>query len=314
MTLTQLAYLVALDDHRHFGRAAEQCYVSQPTLSTQIQKLEEELGAQLFDRSRQPVLPTDLGRRVIAQARIVLRESARIRDIVAEDESEVAGELRLGVLPTLAPYLLPLVTHRFAAAFPRVAVTILELPTQRLLEMLATDQLDAALIATEENDAGLHVRTLFNERFVAYVSPGHRLADAEMIAVTDLDLADLWLLSDGHCFRDQVLDVCGQSDALRGIQRHTHFESGNIETLRKMVEWSGGMTLLPYLATLYLSDEQRARYVKPFADPAPSRDVRIAYARPFLKRRLIDAYVDTLLQALPDLGAGTTENAPAASE
>lgn len=298
MTLVQLSYVVALDRYRHFGRAADHCFVSQPTLSAQLQRLEEELGAQLFDRSRQPVVPTDLGRAVVEQARRVLREAARIPDLVAEAGGEIRGELRLGIIPTLAPYLLPLVVTRFSAAYPQVDLSLREMTTDRMLGALERDELDAGLLATAEPQANLFMRPLFTEPFVAYVAPEHRLAGRSAIAPADLSLDDLWLLSDGHCFREQVLEVCAQSR--RGEGPTIRFESGNLETLRKMVEWSGGMTLLPYLATLFLTEEQRRTYVRPFEAPAPYREVRLAHGRAQLKRPLLNAFVHTVEETLRD--------------
>lgn len=299
MTLTQLRYVVAVDTHRHFGRAAAHCHVSQPTLSMQIQKLEEELGVPLFDRSRKPVAPTDLGACVIAQARVVLRERDRIRELIAEAAGVVAGELRLGIIPTLAPYLLPLVTARFSASHPAVSLSVREMTTEGILDHLATDRLDAGLLATAEEAASLETRTLFTEPFVAYVAPAHRLAGATVVDPGDLD--DVWLLSEGHCFRDQVLHFC--ESAGRALAAHPiHFESGNLETLRLMVDRLGGLTLLPYLATLYLSERERAR-VRPLTDPVPQRHVRILYGRAYLKRSLIEAYSAAVVEAVaPVLG------------
>ena len=297
MTLTQLTYAVAVDTHRHFGRAAKHCHISQPTLSTQIQKLEGELGIQLFDRSRQPVLPTDLGKRVLAQARVVLREQRRIHDLIAEAAGEVAGTLRLAVLPTLAPYLLPLVTRRFSMCHPGVTVALREMTTASILEYLATDQLDAGLIATEEKQTGLTFQPLFTEPFVAYVAPDHRLASTDMIDPHALRTEDMWLLSEGHCFRDQVLHLCGQADEVDNSARPVRFESGSLETLRMMVARAGGLTLLPYLATLSMSKAERAR-VHPLTKPVPQRTVRLACGRAYLRRPQIEAYVNAIREAV----------------
>jgi LysR family hydrogen peroxide-inducible transcriptional activator len=299
VTLSQLRYVVAVDTHRHFGRAADHCFVSQPTLSAQIHKLEDELGLQLFDRSRKPVLPTDAGAAVIAQARIVLRESERIPELVRESRGEVAGELRLGVIPTLAPYLLPLVTGPFAERYPQVTVVVRELLTEGILDHLATDRLDAGLIATPENRPGMVVRPLFTEPFVAYVGEGHALAAADAVAPDALSLDDMWLLSEGHCFRDQVRDLCARA-AGTGRGQPIRFESGNLETLRMMVDRAGGVTLLPTLATLPMSEAGRHR-IRSFAEPVPQREVRVVYGRAYLKRALIEAYVDVVTETIEPL-------------
>ena len=299
MTLTQLRYVVAVDTHRHFGRAARHCFITQPTLSAQIHKLEAELGLQLFDRSRKPVLPTDVGARVIAQARVVLRESERVGELVAEARGEVAGELRLGVIPTLAPYLLPLVTEPFAARYPQVTVVVRELLTDSILDHLATDRLDAGLIATAEERPGVVVRALFTEPFVAYVGVDHPLAAADTADPHALSLDDMWLLGEGHCFREQVRDLCAQATGT-GSARPIRFESGNLETLRMMVDRAGGVTLLPYLGTLPMSDTAR-RHVRPFVKPMPKRDVRVVYGRAYLKRALIEAYVEVVTETVEPL-------------
>lgn len=299
MTLTQLKYITAVDTHRHFGKAAEKCHISQPTLSMQIKKLEEELGIQVFDRSRKPVVPTDVGRQVIAQAREVLRESRRIPDLISELGSEMVGTLRIGVIPTLAPYLLPHVTPQFSKQYPGVELVIEELITDQILEELERETLDAGLVATDMSENDVRQRPLFEEPFVAYVSPDHRFADERLVDSADLSLDDLWLLKEGHCFRDQVLQVCGQESQACGAMRSILFESGSLETLRNTVDSVGGMTLLPYLATLYLTDEQMEEYVKPFRSPTPRREISMVYRREYLKKHLIDAYVEVVLERLP---------------
>lgn len=299
MTLTQLRYITAVDTHRHFGQAAEHCHISQPTLSMQIQKLEAELDVQIFDRSRKPVMPTDIGEMVIAQAREVLRESRRIPDLISELSSEMVGTLRIGIIPTLAPYLLPHVTPRFAEQYPGVELAIEELITEQILEELQRETLDAGLVATDMSDNDVLQHSLFDEPFVAYVSPDHRFADEKLVDSSDLSLEDLWLLKEGHCFRDQVLQVCGQESQACGSMRSILFESGSLETLRNTVDSVGGMTLLPYLATFYLTDEQMTRHVKPFQEPTPRRTISMVYRREYLKKHLIDAYNDVILDCLP---------------
>ena len=283
-----------MDRCRHFRRAARECHVTQPTLSTQIGKLEDELGGPLFDRSRQPVVPTALGKRVAEQARVVLRESRRLRDVAQETEGRVEGELRLGVIPTLAPYLLPLVSAPFAEAHPDATVAVQEMTTANMLDALDADRLDAGLIATEED--GVSLRVLFEEPFVGYVGEGHPLAEHDEIDPRTLRPGQMWLLREGHCFRDQVLDLCAHAE--RGTSpsaaaRPVRFESGALETLRMMVDRAGGLTLLPHLATLYLGEAERRR-VRPLAEPTPRRTVRLARARPQLKEALVDAYVETV--------------------
>jgi LysR family hydrogen peroxide-inducible transcriptional activator len=296
MTLVQLQYLVALDAHRHFGDAAAACDISQPTLSTQLRRLEEELGVTLIDRSHQPVVPTGAGERVIEQARTVLAERDRLQMVAAEVDDRITGTLRLGLLPTLSPYLLPLVLPALEAAHPDVTLVLREWPTAELLDAVETDTLDAALIATDEAGAGFYENRLFTEPFVGYVAPSHRLVDRDALQPSDLSVDDLWLLSEGHCFRDQVLEVCGTSPP--PSSETAQFESGSLETLVHLVRHTGGMTLLPALATHHMPEDEHETHVIPFANPRPTRDVRLVGRRRH-KQPLIDAFVTALHDALP---------------
>jgi len=297
MTLVQLQYLVALDTHRHFGDAAAACEVTQPTLSGQLRRLEEELDVKLIDRSRQPVVPTAAGERIVEKAREVLAARDRLTSMASEMQDRVTGTLRLGMLPTLSPYLLPLLLPALEAAHPEISLVLREWPTTEILDALRTDTLDAALIATDDADAGLHDRVLFTEPFVGYVAPSHRLANRDRLTPADLSIDDLWLLSEGHCFRDQVLHVCGRSPSVP--QAAAQFESGSLETLVRLVRNSGGMTLLPQLATHQMPETEQSSFVVPFADPPPTRDVRLVTRRRH-KQRLVNALVETLHEALPD--------------
>ncbi len=300
MTLTQLKYIVALDTYRHFATAAEKSFVSQPTLSMQVQKLEEELGIDVFDRTKKPITPTDLGKKVIAQARITLRENARIKDIVNEANSKLVGELHLGIIPTLSPYLLPLMAPIFTERYPQIQLSINEMTTSIIIENILTDKLDAGIIATIEQEPSLTFEPLFTEHFVAFIAPDHRLAQNDSIESKELSLKDMWLLQEGHCFRDQVLELCSKLSDYCDQNRSICFESGNLETLMKMIERSGGMTLLPYFATLYLEEEKKARYLKTFTQNVPKRNVFLVRNKSYLKRHLIEAYVNTVMEVLPE--------------
>ena len=300
MTLTQLKYIVALDTYRHFATAAEKSFVSQPTLSMQIQKLEEELGIDVFDRTKKPITPTDLGKKVIAQARVTLRENSRIKDLVNEANSELAGELHLGIIPTLSPYLLPLMAPLFTERYPQIQLNIHEMTTLPILENILADKLDAGIIATIEKESSLTFEPLFTEHFVAFIAPSHRLAQKPSIESKELSLKDMWLLQEGHCFRDQVLELCSKLSDYCDQNRSIYFESGNLETLMKMIERSGGMTLLPYLATLYLEEKKKTCYLKTFTHNVPKRNVFLVRNKSYLKRHLIEAYVNTVMEVLPE--------------
>ena len=296
MTLTQLAYAVALDRYRHFGRAAEHCHVSQPTLSMQLQKLEEELGVQLFDRSKKPILPTPAGKRILQQARLILSACERLKELAHEDLRTLRGELKIGIIPTLSPYLLPLTTRALHQQYPHLRIHIEELTTRQILEALVDDRLDAGLIATEENQPGIKQKKLFQEPFVAYFHPEHPLLQHTQIEPAQLTLKDLWLLSEGHCFREQVLQVCGQRQDT-GPASQLQFESGHLETLRLMVDTLGGLTLLPYLATLFLPPSTQ-RQIRHFTSPVPSRTIYLIHTRQQLKAALLAAYMHTLKQTV----------------
>ena len=297
MTLAQLQYLDAIATHRHFGEAAAACHVSQPTLSTQLRKLEDELEVELIDRSHQPVVPTGAGERLIEQARTVLAERDRLRSMADEVQDRITGTLHVGMLPTLSPYLLPLLLPAIEAAHPDLTLVLREWPTAEVLDALQRDRLDVALIATDEADPDLYDDVLFTEPFVGYAAADHPLADRDQLTPADLSIDDLWLLSEGHCFRDQVLQVCGHAPA---APRHTaQFESGSLETLVHLVRHSGGLTLLPALATHHMPPAERRTHVIPFEPPAPTRDIRLVGRRRH-KQPLVDAVVDTLHAALPD--------------
>lgn len=303
ITLTQLTYAVAVDAHRHFGRAAAACHVTQPTLSMQLRKLEDALGTMLFDRSHSPVVPTDIGTVLLEQARVVLREAARLNDLRDAARGAIAGELRVAVIPTLAPYLLPAVLEVLGKRYPQLELVVEEQVTESVLDGLREDRFDAGFVATAVEAPDFIGRTLFHEPFVAYVSPGHRLAGRAQLTVEDLSLDDLWLLAEGHCLRTQVVTLCRQR-ARRGAARASapatactrtaRFESGNLETLKQLVERGVGMTLLPALAAATLVTDRQRRMLVPFTDPVPSRAIRLVRHRRHLRRHLVGAVVKVI--------------------
>ena len=313
-TLTQLSYAVAVDTHRHFARAARACNVSQPTLSMQLQKLEAVLGEPLFDRSRSPVVPTDIGRALIAQARVVLYEAARLGDLRDAASGKFEGELRIGVIPTLAPYLLPAVLEALAEQHPRIELVVEEGVTETVLDALRVDSLDVGMVATTTSVPGIISRALFREPFIAYVGTAHRLAGRDRISVNDLLLDDVWLLADGHCFRTQVMNLCRQRgrsraptprDGVRVSSSLARFESGNLETLKRLVERGVGMTLLPALAAAELRTEEQRALLVPFGNPVPVRTIRLVRRRQQVRAHLVGALVRVVQQvAAAALGDG----------
>lgn len=306
MNLAQLRYVVALDEHRHFSRAARSCGVTQPTLSTQLAKLEHELGIEIFNRDRRPVEPTDLGRRIVDQARRVLREAGRFEELILEAREVVAGDLRVGVLPTLAPYLLPRFVSDLSRRHPGISLAVEELVTEQILEGLEAERLDIGVVATSEGKRGWIERELFQEPFVGYMAPGHPLLERDRLRREDLRIEDLWILHEGHCLRDQILELCEDLHSEGAGRRSVTFRSGNLETLKQMVDSSGGMTLLPGLALDRLQGAERDR-VRQFVEPAPARIVRLVQRKTYLKRSLIEAFTAVLLQALPADGVRSLE-------
>ena len=299
MTITQLEYVLAVDKYRHFGKAAKSCSVTQPTLSMQLQKAEEELGVILFDRSRTPILPTEEGSQIITQARLVLREYKKIFSIIDANEGEVRGEFRLAVIPTLAPYLIPLFAAAFVEKHPDVILTIEEFKTEDIIELLGRDEIDAGLLVTPIQGESFIERVLFHEPFSVFASSDHPLLKKTKIKDKDLNTSDVWLLNEGHCFRQQVLNLCKLSRD-NGLHDNLKFESGNLETLKNMVLNSSGYTLLPQLAVMNLSNEDML-HVREFQSPIPTREVSLVHNRIFLKEKIISALEESIIENLPEV-------------
>lgn len=297
MNLQQLEYIVAVDVHRHFVTAAERCFVTQATLSMMIKKLEEELEVKIFDRSKQPVVPTEIGKLIIAQAKKALQDTARIKEIVNEERGLVRGELKVGIIPTLAPYIIPMFINSFLKKYPDVKLQISELTTEAISEKLEQYSLDVGIMATPLNNAALIEQPLFYEQFVVYASAQEKLLKKKYLLAQDIDINRLWLLEEGHCLRSQVMNLC----ELKHREKELHqldFESGSIETLKKIVDLNQGITILPELALNDLHASQRDR-VRQFKSPAPVREISIVTFRHFVKEKLIDALKQEILDNIP---------------
>lgn len=297
MTLVQLEYIIALDTYRHFALAAEKCFVTQPTLSMQIQKLEDSLGVILFDRDKHPVEPTVIGTKVISQARNILAESKKIKEIIDDEKNEVSGDITLGVIPTLAPYVIPLFISSFIEKFPRVNIQVTEQVSASLVTMLKNDQVDVALIVTPINDDGLVEFPVFHEEFFAYVSHRHQLFGEQNIKPETLTTDGLWILNEGHCFRNQTLDICNVKEPNSFLSR-IKYESGSLETLKKLVDKQGGFTLLPELVTFDLNKNDQNKLRK-FQSPVPTREVSLLVKKSFLKHKIVQALHEEILKSLP---------------
>jgi len=295
MTLTQLEYMVAVDTYRHFILAAEKCFVTQPTLSMQLQKLEEELGVKIFDRTKQPVIPTEIGARIIAQARVVLRESGMIKQLINDEKDVMTGELRIGIIPTLAPYLLPTLFKQVRAKYPQLELVIRETITEEIIHELKNNRLDCGLVVTPLKDASIKEDVLFYEELFVYVSRKNALYDKKYVLADDIDPNQLWLLEEGHCFRSQVLNLC---ELRKSGDLHFKYATGNIETLKRMVDKSNGLTILPELAVMEFNKTQM-KLVKRLKDPSPAREVSLVTHRDHIKTKLIQTLKEEILQMVP---------------
>jgi LysR family transcriptional regulator, hydrogen peroxide-inducible genes activator len=296
MTLTQLEYIVALDTSRHFVLASEKCFVTQPTLSMQIQKLEEELGVKIFDRTKQPVIPTEIGASIIAQARTTLREANTIKQIINDQKDALAGELRIGIIPTLAPYLLPSLYKYVREKYPQINLVIRETITEEVIDELKNNRLDCGIVVTPLNDPSIKEDILFYEELFVYVSKKNLLIDKKYILAREIDPSKLWLLEEGHCFRSQILNLC---ELRKRSDLHFKYETGNIETLKRMVDKSDGITILPELAVMEFNKAQ-LKLVKRLKEPTPAREVSLITHRDYLKSKLIKTLREGILYVVPD--------------
>ncbi len=298
MTLVQLEYIVAVDKYRHFAKAAAECFVTQPSLSTQIQKLEEELGVKIFDRNKQPVLPTDAGKEIIEQAHKILAEASYLNDIVDIKKGRLSGELRLGIIPTLAPYVLPLFIQSFTKKYPEIRLIITEYTTDIIVAKLREGRIDAGILVTPLQEHGIKEDVLFYEELIAYVSKKNAAFHKTYMLPNDIDPEKLWLLEEGHCLRSQIVNLC-ELKPITIEKRNFLYEAGSVETLKRMVDLYDGITILPELATLELGvkEQKQLRY---FRTPSPVREISIVTHRDFVKKRMINALKQLLLEVLPE--------------
>lgn len=296
-SLTQLEYVLAVHRYGHFAKAAESCHVTQPTLSMQIQKLEEELGVVIFDRSKKPILLSDVGKKVIEQIQTVLFEAKKIEAIIkANQTGKVEGELTLGVIPTIAPYLLPLLLPVVERDFPDLQLKIAEMQTHRIIDALNADEIDVGILATPIKIPKIFEMPLYYEPFSVLCQKHHELGGSKKVKYANLKFSDIWLLEEGHCLRNQVLDICSIKQG-RVQKRRFQFESGSLETLKNLVDHYGGYTLLPQLAT---SNFGRHSEIIPFERPIPAREIGLVYRREHYKNDLIESLGDSILSAIPE--------------
>ncbi|MCF6346858.1 MAG: LysR substrate-binding domain-containing protein [Flavobacteriaceae bacterium] len=291
MTITQLKYVLAVAEYQNFTIASEKCFVTQPTLSMQIQKLEDELNIIIFNRKKKPIQLTAIGEKIIEQAKVIVDESNRISDIVDQQKGFIGGDFKLGIIPTVIPTLLPLFLKTFVKKYPKVNLLIEELTTEDIVKKLTEGHLDAGIAATPLENEAIKERVLYYEPFVGFIHDDHRLFSGKKLTVNDLEIDDILLLEDGHCFKDSIMNICGAIK--KDTPNHFKLESGSFNTLVKLSKEGLGMTLLPYLHTLDLKENDK-KYLREFNTPSPSREVSIIYHKSQLKMQLVEALKTTI--------------------
>lgn len=300
MTITQLEYIVAVNNYKSFSIAANHCFVTQPTLSMQIQKLEEELGVTIFDRSRNPITTTDIGEQLLRQAKIILQERDRFQNIIENSQGKYTGILRVGIIPTIAPFLLPLFLQSFMDKYPKVELIFDELTTDEIVAGIHKSSLDLGILALPINDSGIIEEALYYEPFVAYIPEKHRLFHKDKLSIDDIYVNDLLLLKEGHCLREQTLKVCKSSEKeWRDDHNKILFEFGSLDTLINLVQQNFGITLLPYLSIKFMKDDTELKLVREFTSPVPKREIGLVYGKTFIKKQLVEALKKEILKVVP---------------
>jgi LysR family hydrogen peroxide-inducible transcriptional activator len=299
-SLTQLEYVLAVEKARHFGNAAKACHVSQPTLSQQIAKLEDDLNIVIFDRIQKPVIATSEGKKFIEQASIVLKEHQKLIHNAKSGAEGVTGDFRLAIIPTISSFLIPYFISDFAKLFPKVELFVEELKTETILNEIRNDRIDGAIMATPSGEEGLKEHPLYYEPMVVYAAAGHPLLKKSKINPKDMDASELWLLKDGNCFKDQVASFCSVSPTADSVFNNIHFQSGNLEVLKNIVFRTKGYTLIPAMMMQFMGKSEIEKHVRPFTSPTPVREVSFVYRRDHWKLEIIRAIKDTILRNLPD--------------
>ena len=309
-TLSQLNYIVAVDRYRHFGKAAKHCNISQPSLSIQIQKVEEELGTVLFDRNKKPVIPTNSGKSFIEQAKKVLREHEKLLSITHSQADVIGGSFSIGMIPTVLPYLLPIFVKDFLEAYPNIDFSVEEMKTVEIIEALKADHIDAGILATPLKEDGIRELPLYCEDFLIYYHKNHAIStQTETFLASDLEAlhpTDLWLLKDGHCLRNQVTHLCS-SEQDQNVLGHFKFEGGSLETLRMLIRATSGYTLIPRSFALSLPKKELKECTKEFSPPIPVREISIVYARDQWKKEHIKALASTIKKSIPQALTGDSK-------
>lgn len=294
MNIQQLEYTIALAKNRSFSKAAEACFVTQPALTIQIKRLEEELGAKIFDRDSKPIEPTEVGKKIIAQAKIILNQTGRLKDISSEFFNELSGSLKIGVIPTVSPYLIPLFISQFTEKYPEIKLNISEEITENILQLIKEGELDAGIIVTPVSESQLHYESLFYEKFYVYVSTEHDFYKQKNIKSKDLNLSDMWLLKEGNCFRNQIINICSYGES----NINFNYESVSIDSLIRIVDKKKGITLLPELAALEIVNNN-SKQIKAFKDLSPIREVSLVSNKKYRKRKMLEMLQNEIIKNLP---------------
>jgi len=297
MNLQQIEYLLALDKYRNFSVAAEKVFVTQPALTIQIKNLERELGVEIFDRNKKPIIPTEIGEELIEHARLLHKNTKKFKDIVNEFKANFSGELRIGIIPTVAPYIVPKFVNNFMSKYPNINLTFSEVISEDILIQLKDCTLDAGILVTPFPMEDTIVFPLYYEKFYTYVSSEHPLSKRKRIRTAELDLEDLWLLEEGNCFRNQIINICTRDVEFRSKGKF-RYESLSIDSLMKIVDSSKGITVIPEFAKTLLPKEKQAM-AKPFSDYEPIREASLIIERTFLKRSLIEKLRDEIINSVP---------------
>lgn len=300
MTITQLEYIVAVYNYKSFSKAADHCFVTQPTLSMQIQKLEDELGIVLFDRSNNPIAITDIGEKLVRQAKVILDERDRFQNLIEDAKGEFSGILKVGIIPTIAPFLLPLFLQSFVDKYPKVELIFDELTTGEIVTGLNKSVLDLGILALPVYDSGIIEELLYYEPFIGFIPKSHDLHQKQKLDVEDIYTEDLLLLKEGHCLREHALKVCKSSEKeWRDDHNKILFEFGSLDTLINLVQENFGITLLPFLATKFMKDVSQLNLVREFNSPVPKREIGLVYSKLFIKKHFIEAIKKEILSNIP---------------
>lgn len=299
MNIQQLEYIIAVDNHRHFAKAAEASFVTQPTLSMMIQKLEDELGVKIFDRSQLPVQPTAIGTQIINQARVIVSQVKQVKEIIQEEKGVVQGVFRLGIIPTIAPYLLPKLMMRHEENGYDIELAIEEITTGQIIERLLNGSLDGAILATPLNNDKIKEYPVYYEKFYVYVSPRETsLYNKKELDEEDINISRLWLLEDVHCFRSQILKLCNTRKRKKNLHSLFSYEAGSINTLVNIVDNNSGITVIPEMAIEELSEKQK-RNVRPFRNISPVREISLITRKEFLRERVLKIIINEIKESVP---------------